>query len=153
MKENKGITLISLIVTLIVMFIIASITVATIKKDNNTVKETKSSIKLYELNQIQQTVFENYVKYMQTQNEDYLVGTQCTSTAELSQYESEVNIEFKDTEGEGYKNYYYLQNDEDLNKLGITGTEDKYIVNYKTGEVFNYTTKKTSTGEVLYISN
>lgn len=153
MKENKGITLISLIVTLIVMSIIAAITVTTIKKDNNTVKETKSSMKVYELQQIQQTIFENYIKYMQTKNEDYMVGTQCTSLAELTQFETELDITFKDTEGEGYKDYYYLDSEEALKKLGITGTKDRYLVNYKTGEVLNYTAKKTSTGEVLYISN
>lgn len=153
MKENKGITLISLIVTLIVMSIIATITVTTMKKDNNTVNETKSSMKEYELHQIQQTVFENYIKYIQTKNEEYLVGTQCTNVSQLTQYENELDISFKDTAGEGYKNYYYLDNDEALNKLGITGTKDRFIVNYKTGEVFNYTAKKNKTGEVLYISN
>ena len=153
MRKNQGITLISLIITLIVMSIIATITVATMKKDNNTVKETKSSMKLYELQQIQQIVLENYVKYMQTKNEDYLVGTKCTSLSQLNQYENELNIQFKDTAGEGYTNYYYLDSDDALSALEITGTKDRYLVNYKTGEVLNYTEKKTSTGEVLYISN
>ena len=149
MKENKGITLISLIVTMVVMSIILAITVATMKKDNNTVKETKSSMKTYELQEIQQVVFENYIKYIQTKNEDYLVGTKCTSASELTQYETELGITFK--EKSEYGNYFFLDSSEALDKLGISNTKDKFIVNYKTGEVLNYTTKKTSDGEVLYI--
>lgn len=149
MKENKGITLISLIVTMVVMSIILAITVATMKKDNNTVKETKSSMKTYELQEIQQVVFENYIKYIQTKNEDYLVGTKCTSAAQLTQYETELGITFK--EKSEYGNYYFLDSTEALDKLEISNTKDKFIVNYKTGEVLNYTTKKTSDGEVLYI--
>ena len=46
--------------------------------------------------------------------------------------------------------YYYKIDSEILEKLGITGSEQQYIINYSTGEVFNYKTKKTSNGELLY---
>ena len=38
-----------------------------------------------------------------------------------------------------------------LNNLGITKSENEYIVNYETGEVINFTTKVTESGKPLYI--
>ena len=42
-------------------------------------------------------------------------------------------------------------NKEDLKKLVITVAEDKYIVNYKTGEVINETVKVTKSKRALYV--
>ena len=40
---------------------------------------------------------------------------------------------------------------EDLSKLGITNTEDEYIINYERGEVINLTQIRTNSGEALYV--
>ena len=49
-------------------------------------------------------------------------------------------------------NYYFLSTENGgLEELGITNSEDAYIVNYETGEIINYTTKLTETGKPLYI--
>ena len=148
MKENKGITLIALTITIIVTLILSSIVFTTVRKSDNTVKQAKISTKIYELQQVQQVVIENYIKYKQTENEEYLVGTKCSSQDVLDAYKEELGIEFKST----YEDYYILGSSDNLKKLGLENSEDYYIVNYKTGEVLNYTTKKTEDGNVLYIN-
>ena len=148
MKENKGITLIALTITIIVTIILSSIIFTTVKKSNTTVKQARISTKIYELQQVQQVVIENYIKYKQIGNEEYLVGTKCNSQDVLNAYMEELGIEFKST----YEDYYILDSNDKLKKLGIENSEDYYIVNYKTGEVFNYTAKKTEDGNVLYIN-
>ena len=42
-------------------------------------------------------------------------------------------------------------NKSDLEKLGITGEEDTFIVNYKTGEVINKTARVTNLNKALYV--
>lgn len=148
MKENKGITLIALTITIIVTLILSSIVFTTVRKSNSTVKQARISTKIYELQQVQQVVIENYIKYKQTGNEEYLVGTKCSSQDVLNAYKEELGIEFKST----YEDYYILGSSDNLKKLGLENSEDYYIVNYKTGEVLNYTTKKTEDGNVLYIN-
>ena len=176
MKKDKGITIISLVITIIVMLILISITIGSIKDSKNTVNEAKDSKKRLELQEVQQIVFENYIKYKQTGNEDYLIGTQVNSE-ELMTYKEEIDSYYKQLESnheefefldEDYKNYYKIDDNEKLNKLGLQSTikeydqnsisdeaeentMDKYLVNYKTGEVYNYTTKKTKEGTILYV--
>ena len=147
MKGNKGITLISLMITIIIMLILASITITTISGSNDTVKETEDSNKRFELQEVQQIVLETYIKFKQTGNEEYLAGTLCEENI-LKQYENEVEKKLQD---ESYSNYYMLDS-KTLKELGIQDSKDSYIANYETGEVFNYTTKKTSEGNVLYVN-
>lgn len=153
MKRNKGITLISLIITIIIMVILASVMVATIDGSDSSIETTSNNNKLFELQEIQQVVMETYIKYKQTGNKDYLVGTIC-SEEELLKYEEEFDkLTFKDrSDGKlNYSNYYILDNQNDLNKLDLQDSKDYYIVNYTTGEVFNYTSKVTTDGKVLYV--
>lgn len=154
MRENKGITLISLIITIIVMLILASVIISSMDGSNSTTKTASSSNKIFELEEVQQAVLETYIKYKQTNNSDYLVGETCSESI-LLEYENEFGeIKFKDrTDGKiNYNNYYMLNSKEDLNSLGIRNSEDYYIVNYQTGEVFNYTSKIDSNGKVLYVN-
>ena len=48
---------------------------------------------------------------------------------------------------------YYKLNGENLKALGLENihNNDVYVVNYSTGEVFNYTQKKTAAGDILYV--
>ena len=114
---------------------------------NSVVEDAADSNKILELQEVQQAVFETYIKYKRTENEEYIIGTKCNQEL-LEQYENEMNITLKDTT----YNKYYLLNSQNLTKLGLNDSVDSYIVNYETGEVFNYTTKKTVDGRVLYIT-
>ncbi len=157
-RKNKGITIISLTITIILLLIIASITVSI---GMNSLKDSKENLKLSELNMVQQAVLENYTKYKTTNNDIYILGNQ-VSYSDMQTLISEINS--KNTTGENitlkvsdYTSgaldisiYYYELSQEDLEKMGISDTDETYIVNFSTGEVINKTLKVTGSGKPLY---
>ena len=142
-SKNKGITLIALVITIIVLLIIAGITIT---GSITGVDEANTNKLLTELDMVQHAVLERYTKYSLTKDEDLLVGTQTSSLPSIGDNNWQIQSPSKPYE------YYYTLVPEDLNMLGITNTEDTYIVNYSTGEVYNNTTKTTVSGDILYKS-
>lgn len=143
MKENKGITLIALVLTIIIMLIIAGISISgTIKVKD----EAEESVQISSLEIVQHTILERYTKSKLTKEE--LPGNPVT-TSQVQEIINEINnksgenITLKGTE-------YYELTKKNLEKLGITGEENIYIVNYSTGEVINKTLKATKSGKALY---
>lgn len=143
-RKNKGITLVALVITIILLIIISGISITgTIGNQ----KEAEAATQIEELNMIQQAILQRYTKSQLTKEE--LPGTKIDKQ-QVETIINEINtkagtsINLKGTE-------YFQLNNEDLRKLGITGKEDIYIVNYKTGEVINDTIKVTNSGEALYI--
>ena len=110
---------------------------------------------------VQQAVLENYTKYKTTNNDIYILGNQ-VSYSDMQTLISEINS--KNTTGENitlkvsdYTSgaldisiYYYELSQEDLEKMGISDTDETYIVNFSTGEVINKTLKVTGSGKPLY---
>lgn len=151
MKNEKGITLISLVITIIVLLILASISSYT---GVNNVKESRDSAVKAELKLVQQAAFQKYAKYNLTGNQSILPGNPYADFSRLNEIigkikeKTGVTIEFKDNDA----NNYYLLDINGLQALGITNTEDEYIVNYITGEVINKTRLATAQSkEPLYI--
>lgn len=143
-RKNKGITLVALVITIILLIIISGISITgTIGNQ----KEAEAATQIEELNMIQQAILQRYTKSQLTKEE--LPGTKIDKQ-QVETIINEINtkagtsINLKGTE-------YFQLNNEDLEKIGITGKEDIYIVNYKTGEVINDTIKVTNSGEALYI--
>ena len=147
-RKNEGITMVSLVVTIIVMLIIAGISVGGAIRGH---RETEDVAEMSELNMVQHIILERYTKTKLTKED--LPGTSFTSQADLDaiidaiELASGEEIQLKDSD---YSNYKRL-NQADLEDLGISKEEDIYIVNYKTGEVINETKKITNSGKVLYI--
>lgn len=118
-KSNKGITLVVLIITIIVLLILAGITINTGKfsLDNTKISNEKS-----ELLMIQHAIYERYVEYIETNNKAKLIGI-----------EAEELIEEKD--------YEAILDKEKLELLGITmkagsiENDSQFKVNYETGYV------------------
>lgn len=118
-KSNKGITLVVLIITIIVLLILAGITINTGKfsLDNTKISNEKS-----ELFMIQHAIYERYVEYIETNNKAKLIGI-----------EAEELIEEKD--------YEAILDKEKLELLGITmkagsiENDSQFKVNYETGYV------------------
>lgn len=143
-RKNKGITLVALVITIILLIIISGISITETVKNQ---KEAETVTQIEELNMIQQAILQRYTKSQLTKEE--LPGTKIDKQ-QVETIISEINttagtnINLKGTE-------YFQLNNEDLKKIGITGKEDIYIVNYKTGEVINNTIKVTDSGEALYI--
>lgn len=145
MKNEKGITLIVLTITIIVLLILIGVTIGSMAGKKGLIKDSKSNTKISELNQVQQALLEAYVMYKNTGNENYLVG----KDIEYSEVQ-EVISNFENATLKATGNYKRLE-PEDLAKLGITGGEDTYIVNYETGEVINETQSVTGNGDELYV--
>ena len=153
-NSEKGITLLALVITIVVLIILASITV-NIGKEG--IKESKEDAMLSELAMVQNAILQRKTKADLTQ-EDYPGETMATAGINLEEVIEEINDNKASGEEEISKkdsdnNHYYFLSTENggLEALGITNSEDAYIVNYETGEVINYTTKLTETGKPLYI--
>ena len=140
-SNQKGITLIALMVTVIITLILASIgTYEGIQAITNA-KENKYKS---ELGMIQHTILERYAEYKVTKNPNILLGTEVEYSSVLS-LANEIGV----TELRATSNYYELT-PENLAKMGVKEAKDTYIVNYTTGEVINKTIKTTPSGDVLY---
>ena len=153
-NHEKGITLLALVITIVVLIILASITI-NIGKDG--IKESKENTMLSELGMVQNAILQRKTKADLT-NEGYPGETITEANINLEETIQEINdnrasgeeeISRKDSDD---SHYYFLSTENGgLEELGITNSEDAYIVNYETGEVINYTTKLTGTGKPLYI--
>lgn len=153
-NSEKGITLLALVITIVVLIILASITV-NIGKEG--IKESKEDAMLSELAMVQNAILQRKTKADLT-NEEYPGETITEANINLEETIEEINdnrasgeeeISRKDSDD---SHYYFLSTENGgLEELGITNSEDAYIVNYETGEVINYTTKLTGTGKPLYI--
>lgn len=150
-KNEQAITLIALVITIVVMLILAGIT---INMGLQGVDEAKDNKLISELGMVNHALLERKTKASLT-HEEY-PGTPYTDFSEINTIIGEINsqntesktITLKDTENP--ENYYLLDKTA-LKQLGVTDTEDEYIVNYETGEVINKTQKVTPSGKALYM--
>lgn len=160
LKEEKGITLVTLVVTIIILLILSG--VGTYVGVNN-ITETKDSKLSSELLMVQHAILEAYTKYITTnkvvKNEDALVGEKLTGSESYIEnfdgkyyfkYDGENKIQLKDT---NLSNYYLVSTEDEFKELGISNTEECYVVNYLTGEVMNITKLKDSQGKALFVNN
>ena len=141
MLENKK-DILKIVISAILLIIAGiSITGTIMLKD-----KAKENIQISSLEMVQHAILERYTKAQLTIEE--LPGT----PLELS----EVQAIMKEINSETGENItlkgieYYELTQKDLEKLGITGEENIFIVNYSTGEVINKTLKVTKEGKALY---
>lgn len=153
MKNQCGITLISLAVTVIVLMIILNITVNSGKDSINSTRDRKMQA---ELEMIQQACISEYTKAKQlgylensTQVPANFVGT-IIDVENLP--EQSIGWFFDNNPEEAYKKYFELT-PEDLEVLNILNSDYTYIVNYYTGEVYNETKENSSEQTPLYIKS
>ena len=147
-KDNKGITLISLGLIILLLLIISSITIYT---GINEIRNAEEIKEISELEMVSHAVFQRYTNYIKTNNNSFLIG-QKLNNDEINQISSQLGVSLvliPSSYSEEIKAYYRL-NPEDLKQIGINDSQDTYIVNYLTGEAINETKKKTDTGKVLY---
>lgn len=143
-RKSKGITLITLIITVVLLLIISGISITGTLRGH---EETEEVSQISELNMIQHAILERYTKEQLTK--EALPGTEI-SRAEVEEIIKNIN----DKSGENIvlKGTEYKKLDRsDLKNLGITDEEDTFIVNYKTGEVINVSKRVTKSGKALYV--
>lgn len=152
-KNQSGITLTGLVVTIIVLMIILSISV---NLGVDSISQTRDRKLQAELEMVQQACISEYTKAMQlgylentaTKPANF-VGTE-VAISSLPSVTGAWTLTSEPTEK--YKKYYRLT-PEDLENLDILNSEHTYIVNYYTGEVYNETKKTTSEHVDLYIKS
>lgn len=159
-RESKGITLIALSITVIVLLILAGVS---IYEGLDVISDVRENKQMTELEMIQHAILEKYTKYKLTGNEQILAGVIMTYD-EVEKVIDDINTKSVDEEDITLKQSYYNIGDNpnldelyyklrtaQLTELDITKAEDIYIVNYKTGEVINFTQRVTNKGTPLYI--
>ena len=158
-KEKKGITLIALVITIIVLLILAGVSLGELIGKKTSITESKDKTALSELTKIQQAVIEIYLKYTQLGNKMILKGTSMTyadALSEFNQLGSSESLKVQSYDGISETDpglFYYRIGPSNLKEMGLENIhrEDEYVVNYSTGEVFNISQKKLNNGDVLYI--
>ena len=152
MKEKKnqtGVTIVSLVITVIVLMIVAGIGV---KVGTDQITKTKDNTVVSELSMVQHAILEQYTKYKTTKNANYLVGNM-VSGEELNSITNTLGVTLvtiPSSYSEKERAYYKLDK-ASLLEIGIKNTDDEYVVNYISGEVMNITKKATSEGNALYV--
>lgn len=167
MKNENGITLSALVITIIVIFILASIS---INYGVDTLNESKAKTLEASLEMVEQAVAEQYVKAIELNllnvkttsgqpQPSTFVGELLNINELLNEFALPDNlkyqkqVELEDKTDITYAESYYKLTPTDLEKLKIESDDDTkytYVVNYSTGEVFNASKKKTSFGKLLY---
>ncbi|MBR6033320.1 MAG: hypothetical protein IKP28_00975 [Clostridia bacterium] len=147
-KENAGVTLVALIITMIVMIIIAG---TSIYIGINDIDNSQDSMAKAELEEVKNIIGQRYLNYIKTKNKAYFAGTKLSSS-EVSAVESKIGrllIPIPNTFDEDERAYYRLTPN-DLVTIGIEDSLNTYVVNYITGETINITKTKTNGDELLY---
>ena len=150
-KQEKGITIIALVLVVILLMILAGIAIGIGDANVDSALDAKLQ---GELQMVQHAVLEQYVKYKTTLNENYIIGRSYEDQIQnfMNKNYGGETLTLKDSNErqEKYKKYYYLTNG-DLENIGIKESEYSYIVNYYTGEVMNADKFTTNSGTKLYI--
>lgn len=146
LSKDKGITLTALVITVAIMLILTSVTLYTGK---NVIKEAKENKLIADLEIVQHAVLEQYEKFKITKNTEYLKG-EIISVEEVKSITGVTDL----VDTTNFTNAEYRRLDpNNLKEIGIKASEDVYIVNYVTGEVFNATVKTKADGSPLYLKS
>lgn len=151
-KNEKGITLVALVITIVVTIMLASITMTLGMDSVNSTKDRKLQSELQMVGQATITEYSkalelNYIKEDGTIPANFIGENIDISSISLPGGKSWA---LSSSEAVGYKSYFRLS-PEKLKELEILNSEHTYIINYYTGEVYNETKEKASNGEALYI--
>lgn len=148
MKSENGITLISLVITIIVLLILSGIGLT---MGTNMISTSQDKKLTSELNMVQHAVLEQYAKYKTTKDTSYIKVGNKMELAEVKNIANSIGIELVNIPDSYSNKDYYKLDKLSLLKIGIENTEDEYIVNYISGEVINNTKKHTSDNKALYV--
>lgn len=165
-KSNKGITMVSLTVIVVLLAFLAGVGLNT---GINSTQDVKNNNLKSELGMVRQAVVEKYMKAValgkieENSDESYWLGTKIQNANDINVPE-QTSINLSDDAKEFYSNisnyschypedYYYRLDSSQLYQIGITNVKSdaQYIVNYKTGEVYNEKAKKDSNSNLLYL--
>ena len=148
LRKNKGITMVALVITIIILLNLAGISVTGVIRG---IDETNESTQISQLEMVQHALLERKTKADLTKEKlETLPGTTADYT-ELQNLINEINtMSSANITLRGNKEDYKELSTADLKELGIEKETNTFIVSYKTGEVINKTQKVTKAGRALY---
>ena len=129
MKENKGITLVALVVTIIILLILASVTLGMVLSNNGIFNMAKKAVKSYDTASEMETLSISVLNYIITNNEADKLGEKL-SKKDVSNPDWHMIRDAENTYADGW---YFVEQGYDLpngNKA-----QNNWVVNYETGEV------------------
>ena len=134
-KENKGVTLIALAVTIIVMLILAGVTVSTLTGNSGITKKAQNAKKMSKVSSEKEAIqlavsLAKMEKYLDENNE-YYIGTPLYDKTLENGDKWDVII-IKDTLEQYGTDWYYVAKETEIAQYGETQYE--WLVNYETGE-------------------
>ena len=151
MKKNKGITLIALVVTLVILLVLAGITIAALRGENGLLSKTKQAREKYSISEAKEKLT---TKLMQLQTEVTDEEQRSATIEDINKLVDE-NSKYYDKEIESVKDRnenklvkisgYYFEVDSKLNIVGnidateLTVTDATYKVNSTNGNIMNVT--------------
>ena len=146
MKNNKGITLVTLVITIVVMAILAGVTVATTNLVEESVRQKK--ITNMKLIQIKAKIIMEKVEFNNNDTSMY-VGTKLSTApnkAQIAGNALDANEQLEET--------YYIYDANTLKSINLEGINleegEVYIVDYSDGDVIAPEGLKSSSGEIVY---
>lgn len=146
-NNKKGITMISLVITIVVLLILSGIGIG---MGSSAIKTSQDSKLTSELMIVQHAVLEQYTKYKTTKDSSYLIGNKI-EISKVQTIADEIGIELVNIPSSESNKEYYQLDKAALLDMGIENSEDEYIINYISGEVINITKKETSNHQPLYV--
>ncbi len=167
MKKNEGITLVSLTITVILLLVLAGMG---LNVSYITIKDVRNNRLNTELGMVRQAITERYSMAVAVNKANISVSepsvsfwvgekveasnpiilperTEIISNQEVEEFYSKCGIYYYSYQEE----FYYRLTPDDLEKIGIAHANYTYVVNYKTGEVYNETKKIDRDSNLLYL--
>lgn len=173
-KNEAGVTLVALVITVILIFIVAGISINLGDESIDKAEADKIKSELY---MVQQAVVTQYAKAKSMNLTNIEVDNSDVEDSKKPEVFKGKRLAFNSIyikrnfylldsvtgkykeECKYYEDFYYKLEEEDLKTLGINypntvkdSIKSEYVVNYRTGEVYNYTLKSID-GVELYISS
>lgn len=164
-KNKRGITLMSLMIVVIIIFILAGVG---LNISFMAIKDVRNNKLSGELGILRQAIVERYsmaaaVNQLEVgankQQVSFWVGDKIQDVSGIELPDSanqneDTEIFVSNLENytiEYQEDYYYRLNHNQLDEIGVRNSDYTYIVNYKTGEVYNETKKVDSKNNLLYL--
>ncbi len=129
MKRNKGITLVALVVTIVIMLILAGVTLNIAISDNGIFNKAKKAVKSYDTASEKETLSLSVLNYNITNNEADKIGEKL-SKKDVSNPDWHMIQDEENTYGDGW--YFVKQGDVLPNG---SNAKNNWVINYETGEV------------------
>ena len=137
-KNKKGVTLIALIITIVVMLILATIG---IRIGINSLSSSKDSVIETNLIMVQQAIMQEEVLNRIANNE--VIGEK-VDDVEAVKEDDAINL--------SPTAIYYIIDQDDLKTIGVDiAEEQKYLVDFETGEIWDLTNRKYSDEKFAYL--